>query len=98
MKHEYMVIPERKHQSSVRMFEGDSKATKLRQAKSVDKKMIRFFFQDGYCLTMSLEEQKTVNTEWYTTICLSSVLQKVREKKTKKSHPIAPRQCFAAPR
>ncbi|GBP42038.1 Mariner Mos1 transposase [Eumeta japonica] len=48
----YGYMPERKQQSSVLVFEDDSKPTKLRQARSVGKKkLLRFFFlQDEFCL------------------------------------------------
>ncbi|GBP32145.1 hypothetical protein EVAR_80912_1 [Eumeta japonica] len=57
-------LPERKQQSCVWTFEGVNKPTKLRQARSVAKKMIPFvFFKTGSVYTVPLEEQKTVNSE-----------------------------------
>lgn len=78
----YSYIPERKQQSYVWVFEGEDKPTKIRQARSVGKKMIAFFFsKTGPVCTIPLQEQKTVNAEWYTTVCLPSVFEKVREKR-----------------
>ncbi|GBP90560.1 hypothetical protein EVAR_64284_1 [Eumeta japonica] len=39
-----------------------------------------FFSKAGPLRTVPLEEQNTVNAERYTTICLPSILEKVREK------------------
>ncbi|GBP48480.1 hypothetical protein EVAR_16149_1 [Eumeta japonica] len=78
----YCYIPERKQQSSVWVFEGDSKPTKLKQARSVGKKTVGFFFsKTGPVCTIPLEVRKTVNSEWYNTICLPSRLENVREKR-----------------
>ncbi|GBP36561.1 hypothetical protein EVAR_34304_1 [Eumeta japonica] len=56
------------------MFEDDSKLIKLRQARSVDKEMITFFFsKTGPVCTIPLEQQKAVNAEWYTIISLPSI-------------------------
>ncbi|GBP48473.1 hypothetical protein EVAR_16142_1 [Eumeta japonica] len=80
----YCYMSARKQQSSVWVFEDDSKPTKLRQARSVGKKMIGFFFsKTGPVCTIPLEERKTVNYEWYNTICLLSLLEKVREKRSR---------------
>lgn len=45
---------------------------KLRQARSVGKKLLIFF--------VPLEEH-TVNSEWYTTVYLPHVIEEVREKR-----------------
>ncbi|GBP00697.1 hypothetical protein EVAR_70783_1 [Eumeta japonica] len=61
----YCNMLERTQQSSVWVFEGDSKTTKLRQARSVGKNMIAVFYsKTGPVCTIPLEEQKTVNAEW----------------------------------
>lgn len=54
---------------------------KIEAGGSVGKKMIASFSRTGPVCTIPLEEQKTVNAEWYTTICLPSVFEKVREKR-----------------
>ncbi|GBP02726.1 hypothetical protein EVAR_66741_1 [Eumeta japonica] len=88
-------MPERKHQSSVRMFESNSKPTKLRQARSVGKKNFSFSNTGSVC-TIPLEEQKKVNAGVYH--LFAQCLRKIEGKTTKMSHPIAPRQCFSAHR
>ncbi|GBP35631.1 hypothetical protein EVAR_33834_1 [Eumeta japonica] len=60
---------------------GDIKPTKLRQAKSIGKKRLRIFSKMGLVSKIPLEEQKTANGDWCTTICLLSVLEKVTEKR-----------------
>ncbi|GBP73330.1 hypothetical protein EVAR_52856_1 [Eumeta japonica] len=85
MKHGYCYMPERKQRSSVWAFENDSKPTKLRQGRSGDKKMIAFFFsKTGPVCTISLEEQKAVNTE-----CHAAGAQRTRSSAPK--GPRAPR-------
>jgi len=41
--------------------------------------MIAYFFDyTGYVAIVALEDQRTVNTDWYTTICLPEVINKLR--------------------
>lgn len=48
--------------SSVWVFEGDRKSSKLGQVKSVGKQMIAYFlFKTGLVCTFPLEQQKTIN-------------------------------------
>ena len=39
-----------------------------------------FFAADGHVATILLEHQRTVTAQWYTTVALSQVFQKLREK------------------
>ncbi|GBP59381.1 Acetylcholine receptor subunit alpha-type acr-16 [Eumeta japonica] len=75
------VPPNRIWKPDVLMY--NSKPTQLRQAKSVGKENnCGFFFpKTGPVCTISLEGQMIVNAERYTTICLPSVLEKVRKKR-----------------
>lgn len=76
----YCYDPEKKQQSSEWVFEGDSRPTKIQQAKSVAKQMIACFFsKSGHVCTVLLNNKRTVNAEWYTTTCLPTVFEKVRE-------------------
>lgn len=84
----YCYEPERKQQSCEWVFERENIPTKFRQKKSVGKQMIACFFsKSGHLATVPLGEQKTVNSEWYTTICLPSVMEKIRVRRSK-SHTI----------
>ncbi|XP_026760939.1 histone-lysine N-methyltransferase SETMAR-like [Galleria mellonella] len=80
----YYFEPEEKQQSCVWVFENENRPTKVKQARNVGKKMITFFFSatDPIC-TIPLEDQKSINAEWYFTICLPRVLEKVRERRPK---------------
>lgn len=78
----YCYDPERKQQSAVWVFENESAPTKVVREKSRNKKMVAIFFGiTGHVSTVALEDRRTVNAEWYTTVCLPQVLQNVREKR-----------------
>ncbi|GFT68872.1 hypothetical protein NPIL_617781 [Nephila pilipes] len=45
------------------------------------KQMIACFFGiNGHVATVALEQRRTVNSEWYTTICLPEVIGEIRKK------------------
>ena len=54
----------------------------MKRAKSVGKKLVlTFFAEGGHVATIPLEDQRTVTAQWYTTVSLPQVLQKLREKR-----------------
>jgi len=78
----YCYEPESKRQSAQWIFEDEEKPTKVKRGRSTGKKMVASFFgRTGHVATIPLEDRRTVNAEWYTTICLPTVFQKVREKR-----------------
>ena len=77
----YQCVPETKCHSSVWVFPNDDRPVKVKRAKSVGKKMVlTFFAAGGHVATIPLEHQRTVTAQWYTTVALPQVLQKLREK------------------
>ena len=78
----YQYDPETKHQSSVWVFPNDDRPVKVKRANSVGKKLVLTFFAAGdHVATISLEHQRTVTAQWYTTVALPQVFQKLREKR-----------------
>ena len=71
--------PETKHHSSVWGFPNDDLPVKVKRAKSVGKKMVLTVFAAGGHVAIPLEHQRTVTAQWYTTVALPQVLQKLRE-------------------
>lgn len=75
----YSYEPETKCQSRVWVFQDENKPTKVIRSRSVSKKMIASFFQiSGHVATMVLEDRRTVNADWYTTVSLAEVIQECR--------------------
>ncbi|GFT71331.1 uncharacterized protein NPIL_292841 [Nephila pilipes] len=71
----YAYEPETKQQSTVWVFQDEAKPTKVVRGRSTSKQMIACFFGiNGHVATVALEQRRTVNSEWYTTICLPEVL------------------------
>ncbi|GFT63323.1 hypothetical protein NPIL_101941 [Nephila pilipes] len=67
----YAYEPETKQQSTVWVFQDEAKPTKVVRGRSTSKQMIACFFGiNGHVATVALEQRRTVNSEWYTTICL----------------------------
>ena len=55
---------------TVGVFEDESSPTKVVRERSTSKQMVACFFgKTGHVATVSLEQRRTVNSEWYTTIC-----------------------------
>ena len=77
----YAYEPECKQQSTVRMFQDEPNPTKFARARSTSKQMIACFFEKktGNVAIVPLEQRRTVNSEWYTTICLPVVFQEIRK-------------------
>lgn len=76
----YSYEPQTKQQSTVWVFQNEPKPTKVVRSRSVAKKMIACFFnKTGHVATIALEDRRTVNAEWYTTICLPEVINELRK-------------------
>ncbi len=76
----YAYEPESKQQSTVWVFQDEPNPTKVVRARSTSKQMVACFFgKTGHVATVPLEQRRTVNSEWYTTICLPVVFQEIRK-------------------
>ncbi|CAH1988270.1 unnamed protein product [Acanthoscelides obtectus] len=54
--------------------------SKVIRSRSVSKKMVAtFVLKAGHIATISLNEQRTVTADWYTTICLPKVITELRK-------------------
>ncbi|CAH2000578.1 unnamed protein product, partial [Acanthoscelides obtectus] len=72
--------PENKRQSAIWVFQGEEKPTKIICSRSVSKKMVAtFVLKAGHIATITLNEQRTVTADWYTTICLPKVITELRK-------------------
>lgn len=81
----YAYEPETKQQSTVWVFQNEQNPTKVIRARSTSKQMIACFFGiTGHVATVPLEERRTVNSEWYTTICLPKVFSEIRKTNTRR--------------
>jgi len=81
----YSYEPETKQQSTVWVFQDEPNPTKVVRSRSNSKKMIAFFFRkSGPVATVALQDRKTVNAEWYTTICLPEVIDRIRKTNRKR--------------
>ncbi|CAH2011116.1 unnamed protein product [Acanthoscelides obtectus] len=59
---------------------GEEKPTKVIRSRSVLKKMVTIFgSKAGHIATIPLNEQITVTADWYTTICLPTVINELRK-------------------
>ena len=77
------------------MFPDDSRLTNVICSRTASKKVIATFFgKSGYISTAPLEDRRTVNALWYTTISLSEVNSELRKKEEKK--PIIFNQDYAS--
>ncbi|XP_076220821.1 uncharacterized protein LOC143174228, partial [Nomia melanderi] len=63
---------------------GSSKMSQTQQkscARSTSKQIVVYFFcKTGHVATVALEDRRTVNSDWYTTICLPEVFGEIRKK------------------
>ncbi|XP_055316153.1 histone-lysine N-methyltransferase SETMAR-like [Sitodiplosis mosellana] len=76
----YAYEPETKQQSTVWVFQDEPNPTKVVRGRSTSKQMIACFFGiNGHVATVPLQERRTVNSEWYTTICLPTVFGEIRK-------------------
>ncbi|GBP47545.1 hypothetical protein EVAR_40101_1 [Eumeta japonica] len=68
----YAYDRETKQQSTLWMSHDEPNPTKLIRSESTLKQTVACFFSiNGHMVTAPLENRKTVNSEWYTTICFS---------------------------
>lgn len=76
----YSYEPETKQQSTVCVFQNEPNPTKVVRARSTSKQMVASFFGiTGHVATVPLEQRRTVNSKWYTTICLTKVFGEIRK-------------------
>ena len=76
----YCYEPETKQQSTVWVFQSEPNPTKVVRGRSTSKQMIACFFGiNGHVATVSLEQRRSVTSEWYTTICLPEVVSEIRK-------------------
>lgn len=81
----YSYEPETKQQSTVWVFQDEANPTKVVRARSTSKQMVACFFKiTGHVATIPLQERRTVNSEWYTTVCLPEVLSEIRKNNCRK--------------
>lgn len=81
----YAYEPETKQQSTVWVFQAEPNPTKVIRGRSTSKQMVACFFGiTGHVATVELERRRTVNSEWYTTICLPEVFREIRKKNKKR--------------
>jgi histone-lysine N-methyltransferase SETMAR len=86
----YAYEPETKQQLTVWVFQNEAKPTKVARARSTSKQMVACFFgKSGHVATVPLEHRRTVNSEWYTTICFG----RNQENQPPKTDHSSSRQC-----
>lgn len=68
--------PETKEQSTDWVFQKEVNPKKLVKQK---KMIVSFFSKTGHVATIALEDCKSVNDDWYTTICLPEMIAEVRK-------------------
>lgn len=80
----YQYDPESKKRSSVWVFPDGQLPTKLQRPRNIGKKMVASFFsRSGHLATSMLENCRSVNSEWYTTVALPKVFKAVQERRPK---------------
>ena len=76
----YAYEPESKQQSTVWVFQDEPNPTKIARTQSTSKQMIACFFgKTKHVAIVPLEQRRTYNSEWYTTISLPVVFQEIRK-------------------
>ena len=76
----YAYEPESKKQSTVWVFQDKPNPTKVVRVQSTSKQMIACFFgKTSHVATVPLVQRRTVNHEWYITICLPEVFGEIRK-------------------
>ena len=67
------------------MFQNEANPTKVACARSTSKQMIACFCgKTGHVAIVPLDQCRTFNSEWYTTICLPVVFQEIRKTNRRK--------------
>ena len=76
----YAYEPESKQQPIVWVFQDEPNPTEVARARRTYKQMMTCFFgKTRHVAIIPLEQRKTVNSEWYTNICLPVVFQEIRK-------------------
>ncbi|CAH1977019.1 unnamed protein product [Acanthoscelides obtectus] len=77
----YLLTEEQKPaRSTVWVFQGEEKPTKVIRSRSVSEKMVATFVSKaGHIATILLNEQRTVTADWHTTLCLAKVITELRK-------------------
>ena len=71
---------ESKQQSTVWVCQDEPNPTKVARSRNTCKQTISCFFKiTEHFAIVPLEQRRTVNSEWYTTICLPVVFQEIRK-------------------
>ena len=71
----YQYDPETKAQSSVWLFADKPPSQKFIRSRNFGKQMVASCFGiDGHILTIPLVERKSVNSEWYASVCAPQVI------------------------
>ena len=65
---------QKKNQSGIWVFQNEVKPTEAVCSCSVWKMIVSFVYETGHVATVSLEYHRTVDADWYTTICLHYVI------------------------
>ncbi|GFY02951.1 HTH_48 domain-containing protein [Trichonephila clavipes] len=77
----YAYEPETKQQSIVWVFQNEPNSTIVVRTR-ISKQMVACFFSIiGHEATLALQQRRTVNSEWHTTIYLPEFIGKIRGKK-----------------
>lgn len=80
----YTYDPETKQQSTVWVFGNEPPPTKVVRDKSVSKQMVAVFFRrQGPVAVVPVRERRTVNADWYTTVCLPTVFGELERERPK---------------
>ncbi|XP_070070207.1 histone-lysine N-methyltransferase SETMAR-like [Drosophila takahashii] len=70
----------KQNKSTVWVFEDEPNPTKVIRGRSTSKQMVACFFgKTGHVATVPLEQRRTVNSEWYTTISLPEIFGEIRK-------------------
>ena len=79
----YDYDPETQIQSATWCFPGEPSPAKVRRTRSVGKRMVAVFFNKfGLVAAVPLQERRTVNAIWYTTVCLPKVFQTLKNQRS----------------
>ncbi len=77
----YQYDPETKVQSSIWIFPMDEPPVKFRRSRSTGKVMVASFFRrGGHVATVELQDRRTVNADWYISVCLPEVFQEIENR------------------
>lgn len=75
----YAYDPDSKQQAKILALRDEPKPTKTVHYRSTSKKVATFLAKPGHVDTFALEDRKTANAKWYTTVCLTQVVAELRK-------------------